>query len=301
MSEQSVPSQVSDLVNIDKVSCSPGELLRTARETAGIHVAALAGALKVSVSKLEALENDNFSALPDAVFARALASSICRILNLDPAPVLKLMPKNEDPSFFVASSDINTAFKDNFQKIGGGAWWGHATRPISVTVVLLLLGILALLFLPFGGESPVISAVGEKANMLEPASMPEVISVLTAPSSGAADKIAALESSIDTTSTSHTTSPDLISAAPNVLELAALAKPLEFRALGESWVQVQDATKAVVFERTLAKGDIASATGVFPLTVVIGRADATEVYIHGKIFAVSGVAKDNVARFEVKQ
>lgn len=115
MSEQNTPNLISDLVGVesDKNFGSPGELLRVARETAGVHIAALAGALKVPVSKLEALESDNFSALSDAVFARALASSICRILDLDPVPVLKLMPKNQSPSFSVASSDINTSFKDN--------------------------------------------------------------------------------------------------------------------------------------------------------------------------------------------
>ena len=66
-------------------------------------------------------------------------------------------------------------------------------------------------------------------------------------------------------------------------------------------MQVRDATKAVIFERTLTKGEVASTTGILPLTVVIGRADATEVYIHGKVFALADVAKENVARFEVKQ
>ena len=52
-----------------------GGLLREARQASGMHIAALAGALKVPVSKLEALEADNFRELPDTVFVRALASS----------------------------------------------------------------------------------------------------------------------------------------------------------------------------------------------------------------------------------
>ena len=57
---------------------TPGGLLREARQASGLHIAALAAALKVPVSKLEALESDNYEALPDAVFVRALASSVCR-------------------------------------------------------------------------------------------------------------------------------------------------------------------------------------------------------------------------------
>ena len=48
-----------------------GTLLREAREAAGLHVATLAANLKVPVRKLEALEEDRFDQLGDAVFIRA--------------------------------------------------------------------------------------------------------------------------------------------------------------------------------------------------------------------------------------
>ena len=75
---------------------------------------------------------------------------------------------------------------------------------------------------------------------------------------------------------------------------------LEFRAREATWVQVRDATKAVVFERTLTKGASAFATGVLPLAVVIGRADSTDVFVRGAPFVLTSLAKENVARFEVK-
>ena len=279
---------------------SPGLLLRAARESAGIHIAALAGALKIPVSKLEALESDNFAALPDAVFARALASSVCRILNLDSASILKLMPKGEGLSFSTSSSDINTAFKDTSRKMGRSALREHATRPISIVVMLLLVGVLALLFIPFGSESPVITIAGTQVDI--DASQTESAAVSEAPPAAA---IATVESNIEAISTPQAVvsmpSESPSAATPEALEVAAPSKILEFKALGESWVQVRDATKAVIFERTLVKGETASTSGVLPLTVVIGRADATEVFIHGKNFPLAGVAKENVARFEVKQ
>ena len=67
-------------------------LLKQAREAAGLHVAALAAALKVPVRKLEDLEAGRFDRLPDMTFARALASSACRHLKIDPAPVLAQLP-----------------------------------------------------------------------------------------------------------------------------------------------------------------------------------------------------------------
>ena len=52
---------------------SAGALLRAARERQGLHIAALAAAIKIPQRKLEALEADRFDELPDATFTRALA------------------------------------------------------------------------------------------------------------------------------------------------------------------------------------------------------------------------------------
>ena len=71
---------------------SAGRLLREARERQGLHIAALAAAIKVAPKKLELLEADRFDALPDATFTRALAQTVCRALKIDPAAVLVLLP-----------------------------------------------------------------------------------------------------------------------------------------------------------------------------------------------------------------
>ena len=46
-------------------------MLRAARQQQGLHIAALAAAIKVTPAKLEALEAGRIEALPDATFARA--------------------------------------------------------------------------------------------------------------------------------------------------------------------------------------------------------------------------------------
>lgn len=71
---------------------SPGALIRAARENQGLHLAILSVNLKVSIKQLEALEADQFDKLVEPVFARALAAKVCRIIKLDPAHVLSLMP-----------------------------------------------------------------------------------------------------------------------------------------------------------------------------------------------------------------
>jgi cytoskeleton protein RodZ len=68
-------------------------MLRMARESAGMHVGALAVSLKVPVRHLEALEAGQFDKLPDPIFIRALASSVCRQLRIDTKPVLAALPQ----------------------------------------------------------------------------------------------------------------------------------------------------------------------------------------------------------------
>ena len=90
---------------------TPGAYLRESREAAGLHLATLAASLKVSVRKLEALEHDQFDLLPDAVFTRALASSVCRMLKLDPAPVLERLPPISAAKFVSQDRGINEPFR----------------------------------------------------------------------------------------------------------------------------------------------------------------------------------------------
>ena len=93
-----------------------GGLLKEARQAAGMHIAALAVALKVPVSKLEALEADNYAVLPDTVFVRALASSVCRTLKIDAAPILSLLPQSQSPRLSVDSAGINAPVKGSAGK-----------------------------------------------------------------------------------------------------------------------------------------------------------------------------------------
>ena len=75
-----------------RLGVTAGALLRQYREAQGLQVDALAHALRVAVAKLEALEADRLSDLPDAMFARALTLAVCRQLRVDAAPVLALLP-----------------------------------------------------------------------------------------------------------------------------------------------------------------------------------------------------------------
>ncbi len=75
-----------------------------------MHIAALAASLKVPVNKLEALEAGRYDELPDLTFARALASSACRQLKVDP-PRFSTRFRMHMPQLGGAAASVNTPFK----------------------------------------------------------------------------------------------------------------------------------------------------------------------------------------------
>lgn len=312
-----------------------GGLLRQAREAAGIHIAALAVSLKVPVKKLEALEQDRFDLLPDAVFVRALASSVCRTLKLDAGPVLGLLPQTSAPKLTYQGTGINAPFRSPGEGPGPSIWT-QVSRPAVLAGLLLLLGALVLIFLPAikhdgsngktetadttmppgadaGKPLPVaIAGPGGLTDMSKPAVPAEQASAPPAAASAAAPTTVPLSIATLPPAVLSPTPPAAVAAsapavappaAPAPVAAASQAMPagiVTFRAKGESWVEVTDAKGIVVLRRTLTAGEVAGASGALPLAAVVGKADLTQVQVRGQAFDLNAVARDNVARFEVK-
>lgn len=82
-------------------------------------------------------------------------------------------------------------------------------------------------------------------------------------------------------------------------EISAAA--LRLRVTADTWVQIRNDQQKVVMERIFKAGDVyEEAHAGRPLHVVVGNASATQVEVHGAAFDLTALAKNNVARFEVK-
>lgn len=289
---------------------SAGAMLRRAREAAGLHIGALAVTLKVPVKKLEALEADRLDLLPDAVFARALAGTVCRMLKIDPSPVLAAFPQTK-------------AQKDLAQRMGSQPTFrpsGHSaqkslmerlSRPFMLLGFAFAIGALVLMFFPAiqqliddvkrGVEASNPTATRSSASQAPPAvNVP--IKVATASES-------ALGSEPITAVTAISPLPNASSAgglaasepALAFLQLAvATSDVLMLTARGNSWVEVMDASRVVVLRKTMLLGESQTVGGALPMTVVLGRANMLDVQVRGKVVDLAPLTKDNVARFEVK-
>jgi len=291
-----------------------GAMLRNAREAAGLHVAALAVAMKVPVAKLDALENDRHELLPDAVFARALAASMCRTLKIDPAPVLARLPQTGKPRLVQDTDGLNAPFRSPRDTVAAH-WKDQLTRPMTLTVGALLVGALVVLLWPrppdegssvagtASTETPGASSGPAAAGAPEAATSPVAVtappevmtaSVATAPPTAAAALAAPAAPAASAATAAAAAATASAPAAPAATGL------IVFRANAESWIEVRDASGAVPVRKLLTAGETAGASGAMPLQVTVGNAGATEVQVRGKPFDLRGVTRDNVARFEVK-
>ena len=304
-----------------------GTMMRNAREAAGLHVAALAVSMKIPVKKLEALEADRLDLLHDAVFVRALAASVCRALKIDSTLILSKLPLNTAPRLNVDERGINAPFHSTSDASGTGLR-ELLFKPSSLFVLALLVAGIAVYFLPDTRVSDVTGELAHQASRLSesPAaqqiaqppvqmfeSVPVPLMTVSAPiavgasATSSAVAVAAFGSEAPVVKAFTQPIPSVVASQSVSTASRPFSAPVlsstgivVFKAKGSTWVKVVDAKGAVQLSKTLADGEVVGASGVMPLSVVIGRVDSIEVEVRGQAFSLSGLSKDNVARFEVK-
>ncbi len=312
--ETTLPQEVAPAAAV-----SAGALLRQARQAQGVALGDLAATLKVPVEKLQALEDEDWQRLPDVVFLRALAQTICRTLHLEAAPVLALLPQQKVTAL-APQGGLNAPMRERgvpsilatktqhspwpwvvllLIVLGGGGYLGvqwmapEWVRGVSTTVPA-----------PSdpAGDSPLFSPAGPEesdgGNMGDGAQAGEVPAVQAAalmqpalqeeegaqPGFAAPAPVAQAEPA----------------AAPAAPAAASVSPVLRITAKGATWVQVLDAQQRLLIEKILQDGEVFSTSAPKPLTVAVGKADLATVEVNGAPFDVQAVARSNVARFEVK-
>lgn len=284
---------------------SAGHMLRLAREERGYHLPALAAHLKVSVHKLEALEADEWSVFPDVVFVRALASAVCRVLKIDPAPVLAQLPKPPGKDLTPGVESVKTRVavgpapskKNDFPSSKSFPWMG--------VVVLLVVATVGVLFYPqllgywksstAASPAPVRSNnIAGVADQSEPVALggSSTDPVPEAPANGAADAGAGPTAAGQSNPAAAT--PVVAAAA-----VAANAPLLHFKSSQDSWVQVKEASGKVVFEKTIRAGATEDIAATPPLKLIVGNVAGVEMQLRGSVFDLKKVTKGSTARFEV--
>lgn len=320
MTEDSSPSSASQTAAAERPQTTPpSQLLREAREAAGLQLASLSATLKVPVERLQALEEGRYQDLPNLTFARALASSVCRALKIDPAPVLQGLPQGGEVKLGsdrpVQASAIVPSRQGMF-RLPAAFQLG---APLLLSLLVLVLAVALWWWLPqrdaemasegeadaAASEPPVPTLVSEEpvpvpAAAGSPLAAPPVVVEPVAAPVPAAPLVPAAPATPAAPAAPVSSAP-AASVTPVATAQSAQAQPrLQLRARATTWVQLKDGAGKELQQRTLQPGQTLDYDGELPLQVVLGRASGVDVIVRGQVFDTSAYAPNKVARFEVK-
>lgn len=315
--ETTLPQEVAPAAAV-----SAGALLRQARQAQGVALGDLAATLKVPVEKLQALEDEDWQRLPDVVFLRALAQTICRTLHLEAAPVLALLPQQKVTAL-APQGGLNAPMRERGVPSILATNTKHSPWPWVVLLLIVLggggylgvqwmapewvRGVSTTVSAPSdpAGDSPLFSPAvpeegdgGGMGNMGDVAQAGEVPTVQAAAlMQPALPEEEGAQPGFAAPATAPAAEP---AAAPAAQAAASVSPVLRITAKGATWVQVLDAQQRLLIEKILQDGEVFSTSAPKPLTVAVGKADLATVEVNGAPFDVQAVARSNVARFEVK-
>ena len=288
------PSPTAPEVDTAAVVVNNGHLLLAqARQTAGLGLDALSLALKVPVRRLESLEAGRYEELPDMTFARALAMSVCRYLQIDAQVVLERMPS----AHVARLGDQGALVGDTMYNTGEGLALSPVSvlrRPPVLVAMALLLAAALLYNLPEATDPTPVAA----APASEPAPVPAAV-VPAAP----------LTAPIPVTESSAAPAVEPVAPSPPA-PVVALRAPapvapnrsvvLRVSAQEETWLEVVRPDGLVLMDRLLQTGDVVDMGSAPPYTVVLGRASAAQVFVRGQAIPLAPHTRGDVARYEVK-
>lgn len=301
----------------DAGSRTAGEIIRDARRAQGLTLEQLASAIKVSVAKLSALEEDRFDELPDANFARALAMTLCRSLKLDATEVLAGLPAATTTTLVTDKQSLNQPFKDvrrSSPMFEQGFNWVSLLSLKWLAPAGLLLAAVAVYMAPDSVEMPQWMQWPETSpSVSAPASEPALPAV---PNVSAAEPVSTAPATVITyvpsPPASAPSSPTLsldVSEAAQAASIAAAAASTVTPVVGHdlvlnvsasSWVDVRDVKGIKLLSRQVEAGEVLTVQGRAPLKLNIGNAPGVRVTYSGLPVDLAPYTRANVARLELK-
>ena len=284
---------------------TPGQMLRAARESKGMHLALLSVTMKVPTRQLEALENDQYEAFSGVAFVRAVALAMCRHLGMDPAPVLAGLPQTASAWMPTTPSVTESVARTQWPSPGAGRAFA-LSRSVWIAAGLMLAASAALIWwpakAPLLGPSETLQKSELQAPMVSPAETVQVTpgapAVVTASPETAAPAVMVPVVSVPAAAPAPSVASNALVSAP--ASSSSFRSGTLIAATGETWLEVRDAKGVLVINRLLKAGDSQPVDVSAPFSVVLGHAQMAKVTVGGKDFDLTPFTKLTVARFDIQ-
>jgi cytoskeleton protein RodZ len=252
-----------------------GQELAAAREARGLALADVAQQLKFAPRQLEALEQENFGALPGATFARGMVRSYARLLKLDPEPLVQRVAER----FEVPDTDRLA------ERYHQPVPFSDSARRSNFVYLGLSLGVLALVGAVAWQWHQERSAAAKKpapapVAKAQPRPAPRVeAKVQSPPAQPAVQEKPAVA-----------VAPDPAPKGPNRLVV---------RTEAEAWIEIRDAADRMLVSSLNPPGSERVVRGKPPYTLVIGNASSVRVTYDDKPVDLAPHTRQDVARLTI--
>lgn len=326
MINQTQPTD-SNEQNVVEFGDSPGRRLRVQRQSRGLSIERIAAQMHLKPEIIDALEQDRFEQLPDAVFVMGYLRNYARLLGLDPTPLVAAYqsradaPKPSAPKPVTLPEDGDSGGTRALVRlvslalaaavVAMVAFWWHDRAEVSPEPPPELteetpVGQADPLALedaadPFAGSPAGVEQVPEgtpESDPAEPATAsplppPLVAGALEpAPSIGQDDPPGPIP-----TQAADPSAPETPAEASDSAVAADAPKGIILEFTGPTWVDVTDAAGTRVFMGEMKAGDRREVTGQAPFRFTIGRVGNTRMTVDGEAFDLDARSKGDVARF----
>ena len=241
-----------------------GAKLRSARIAQDLSTLAVARQLRLSNKQIDALEQDDFSALPEPPIVKGFIRNYAKLLKI-PADTMLIayaeMTPEAVPCAMVLNSGINIKMTEK-TKSGGSRYLLFA--------VLFLFGLGAWSFYQSYIQKPEV-----------------------------ADTVAYISGVLPTPDL-PVPEPELEEALPEALVVAGKTR-LEFNATQEAWLSVVNQSGKEVYNKILYAGNRDVIDVSQPLEIVVGNANGATLVVDGKPVDLAPYTRTNVARVRLNQ
>ena len=264
-----------------------GAILRAAREARDLSVQEAAQQLRLMNRQITAMENEDFAALGQPVFARGFVRNYARMLGLDTVTILQAM----------GGAHVEPVEVSQTPPLVLPSRW-FTSGWLITGMFLLLLGTV----LPIGLYAWLSSDIEEITSTVtrnQPAS--NLAPAATANNAASVTPIPLAEESAPSNAVTNVASD--LTAAPTEAPIAPppMKREMRFEFADDAWLDVKDGTGETLHHQMNLKGSNLILTGQPPLELVVGNAARVRMSYNGRPLDLTPYINANVARFSLEE
>lgn len=292
---------------------SPGRELARRREELNLTVEQVAGQLNLAPRQVEAIEADNFDALPGMAIARGFVRSYAKLVRLDAEPLLAAMAPAVAP--MPQARPVKQTYVAHKPLSGDRLTFGQkdGRKSKAIWIVLALVVVVAIVAAFQMGAVSMPSFTSSEATQAPPQEQAagrdgqavEVLPPPDLPPEPAPENSAPADAPV--TPPQSALPPEVlpVKAASNTDDATSTVAENEGNELvlkmrEESWVELKRADGAVIAARLMEAGAVES----FPLKegvrLVVGNASGVDATLRGEPLDLQTKARANVARLNLE-